>query len=114
MTESTSSVTIQADDPMAVRSLLRNISGRWGPDARQILGEFINNVLEHCGNPRVDLILGSDRLVALDYGGGIESRQTRKASGQGGYGLLIIETLGGELTRWQEGTCLTYRSHAAC
>jgi len=114
MTNAPSTVTIQADDSMAVRSLLRSIQGSWGADARQILGEFINNALEHCGNPRVDLVLGTDRLVAMDYGGGIESRHTRKADGEGGYGLVIIEGLGGEISPWREGTCLTYRSQAIC
>jgi hypothetical protein len=102
-------VTIQADDHLAVRSLLRKVKNRWGLDARIVLGEFLANAAEHCENHRVDVTLRPGLLIARDYGGGLFCRKTRKPPGEGGYGLTIIEGFGGVLTHWRKGTRLEYR-----
>jgi len=96
--------TLNVEDHEAVRELTHHIAGDVGEEACAALREFLANVREHCTSKDVHIVELPSMLIAYDHGGGIRDATTRKPSGEGGYGLHIMQALGAELHRWEEGT----------
>ena len=90
--------TRDRDNVRRVRRLVR----RWfGPDAEMVFGEAADNVLEHSEHQRALVSLHARGFHLTCHGASIPSDGLSKfitnKDRQGGYGLLLVSALGGDL-----------------
>lgn len=87
-------MTVDPECPHVVRRVRRLIRDRMGTDAATVFGEAMANVREHGKHARAELVLHNAGFAVRNVQNGAFREQSRKPTGEGGYGRQIMERCG--------------------
>ncbi|HEY3266336.1 MAG TPA: hypothetical protein VGM37_05375 [Armatimonadota bacterium] len=102
-------VTVDPECADEVRRVRRLIRERLGVEAATVFGEAMANVREHGADARAELRLHGAGFEVHNMARGSFHRETDKPSGEGGYGLSIMERMGATLDTSRRHCCVRWR-----
>jgi hypothetical protein len=101
-------ILLDTKDENKVRRVRRLIRRWFGPDAEMVFGEASDNVLAHTDHKCANISVHARRFRVVSTGAPLTSEGLTKfihnEDRQGGYGLLIMSALGGDLTMTDDKT----------
>jgi hypothetical protein len=106
-------LTVDSGCPQAVRRVRRLIQDYMGSEAATVFGEAMANVREHGEEARAEIALHRTRFEVRNAAHHAFHAETDKPTGEGGYGLRIMERMGASLDaddrhcsiRWRAPCC---------
>jgi hypothetical protein len=102
-------VTVDPECPRMVRRVRRVIRKHLGEEAATVFSEAVANVREHGGQEPARLVLHRHSFALENTAAKDVHRETGKPSGEGGYGLQIIERMGAIFDTHERYCCVRWR-----